>query len=93
MNKSKFILQWLFMISFGLAHLSFGLNDSTRRDQEIISWIKQNAIPLKHIEAGNGFSAFERNFERCKISGSGGKHPWNQRDVSSKASALGVSGD
>ena len=39
-----------------LATASLGQKTSPAKEQEVLSWIKQNAIPIRHIEAGNGFS-------------------------------------
>lgn len=42
--------------SFLLVTISYGQHAPQADEQEVLSWIQQSAIPIRHIEAGNGFS-------------------------------------
>ena len=47
---------FLLLTSFFLPTASFGQETPPANEQAVLSWIQQNAIPIRHIEAGNGFS-------------------------------------
>ena len=47
---------FLLLTSFLLSTTSLGQETPKADEQAVLSWIKQNAIPIRHIEAGNGFA-------------------------------------
>ena len=40
---------------FMLPTICFGQESTTADEQTIIAWVQNNAVPLRHVEAGNGF--------------------------------------
>ncbi len=44
------------LCSFLLPNVSLGQDTFVKNEKEIVSWLKQNSMPIKHVEAGNGFS-------------------------------------
>ncbi|WP_373497224.1 erythromycin esterase family protein [Aquiflexum sp.] len=53
MKKSLKILLMLNSLMFGT--ICFGQEAAQENENAIISWIQENAIPINHVEAGNGF--------------------------------------
>lgn len=51
--QSSFLIPLIGLI---LTNLSFAQETISQTDKIIIEWIKQNSIPLEHVEAENGFS-------------------------------------
>jgi len=49
----------LSLSSLLLTSFSFAQDTLQQNNQVVIGWLKQNAISIKHVEAGNGFSDFQ----------------------------------
>jgi erythromycin esterase-like protein len=47
---------WVFLHSLILTNLSIGQGSLELTDKEIIGWLRQHPIPIKHVVGGNGFS-------------------------------------
>ncbi len=55
----KKIIRYILWVSFNslfLTNLSIGQDIQQENQQLIFTWLQQNAIPIQHVEAGNGFS-------------------------------------
>jgi erythromycin esterase len=51
----KLIKSVLVLNSFMLAAICFGQEAAQADEKSILSWIQENAVPIRHIEAGNDF--------------------------------------
>ncbi|WP_373519854.1 erythromycin esterase family protein [Pricia sp.] len=47
---------WILLISLLLTNFSLAQQKISQTDDEIIEWLRQNSIPIEHLEAENGFS-------------------------------------
>ncbi len=46
----------VFLNSLLLTNLSFAQDTLQQNDKMVIGWLREKAIPIKHVEAGNGYS-------------------------------------
>ena len=65
---------WTLLIGLFLTNFSLAQDATSQNDREVIQWLRQNNVPIEHMEAENGFSdllPLKEVFKDVKVVGLG----------------------